>query len=258
MYAQICHKICIYMQKIYLILVCINMHTIYINMHTICIQYADICIKYAQNNPLHRLQHSKYADYMQNICKIYAQICKKNYAQIMHKIYRMCTTLCLAYHDFAIYMHSPLCWCKNVISKLQPIANTCLNLRNEKSICEFLRNWQLRNLAKLVFGNLANLAKHIYNCERSFCETLLNSYLRNLRNIAEHGKTLPNTNCESCESCIALRNYDPKSLKQLCYNGSRDHLKTNTWRCHCRQAARRQSPMAPGWYLSASASRSAL
>ena len=50
-----------------------------------------ICKLYAKNMQLHRLQHSKYANYMQKICKKYAQyatkICNK-YAinmQNMHK-----------------------------------------------------------------------------------------------------------------------------------------------------------------------------
>ena len=51
----------------------------------------QICKKYAKNIPLHRLQHSKYANYMQKMCIKYAQyatkICNK-YAinmQNMHK-----------------------------------------------------------------------------------------------------------------------------------------------------------------------------
>ena len=63
-YAQ---NMLIYAQNMHSI--CINMHKLCINIHQICIEYADICIKYAQNMPLHRLQHSKYANYMQIICK---------------------------------------------------------------------------------------------------------------------------------------------------------------------------------------------
>ena len=66
-------------------------------MHITCIKYPEniqihhICIKYAQNMPSNRLQHSKYADYMQKISKKYSQyankICKKHAKnmQNMHK-----------------------------------------------------------------------------------------------------------------------------------------------------------------------------
>ena len=43
--------------------VCINMHTLCINMHQNASKMHQKCIKYAENKPLIRLQHSKYADY---------------------------------------------------------------------------------------------------------------------------------------------------------------------------------------------------
>ena len=85
------------------------MNTVCINMHQICIKYASNmqkkkCRKYAENMPLHKLQHSKYADYMQKTyakkCSICNKICKK-YAKNMRKS--------MYWHILHIYMHSPLC-----------------------------------------------------------------------------------------------------------------------------------------------------
>ena len=66
--------------------------------------------KYAENMPLHRLQHSKFANYMQKICKNNAQYATK-YAKNMQLICRTCISLCIGI--FCIYMHSPLCWCES-------------------------------------------------------------------------------------------------------------------------------------------------
>ena len=60
-----------------------NMYKYAANMH-------KTCKEYAKNIPLHRLRHSKYANYMQKICKKYAlyatKICKK-YAQNMQNMH---------------------------------------------------------------------------------------------------------------------------------------------------------------------------
>ena len=51
----------------------------------------QICRKYAENMPLHRLQHSKYAEYMQKICSI----CNKNMQKNMQSKCRICISLCM-------------------------------------------------------------------------------------------------------------------------------------------------------------------
>ena len=66
--------------------------------------------QYAQNMPLHRIQHSKYAESLQVICKQYANNMlnmQQKYAKNMHLICRICTSLCIGI--FYIYVHSPLC-----------------------------------------------------------------------------------------------------------------------------------------------------
>ena len=79
------------------------------NMHLIC-----ICMpKYAQNMPLHRLQHSKYANYMH---KIYTHI----YAQNMHII---CINMHHVWSKCAVNMHK-IC-----------IKYAIINVANMQNIC---------------------------------------------------------------------------------------------------------------------------
>ena len=56
-----------------------------------------ICKKYAKNMPLHRLQHSKYAIYMQKICSI----CNKNMQKICKNMQNMHKSMYL--HILHIY-----------------------------------------------------------------------------------------------------------------------------------------------------------
>ena len=102
-YAKYMHKICIYICiKYACIWYAYNMYKYASNMH-------QICIKYTENMPLHRLQHSKYADYMQKNMQKICSICNKNMQKYMQLIFRICISLCISI--FCIYMHSPLCWC---------------------------------------------------------------------------------------------------------------------------------------------------
>ena len=60
----------------------------------------QICTKYAKNMPLHRPQHSKYATYMQFICKKICSICNKNMQKICKNIQNMHKSMYL--HIYAL------------------------------------------------------------------------------------------------------------------------------------------------------------
>ena len=89
-YAYICIKYAFDMQKYEF-----NMYKYAVNMH-------KICTKYAQNMPLHRLQHGKYAIYtsMQFICKKICSICNKNMQKICKNIQNMHKSMYL--HIYAL------------------------------------------------------------------------------------------------------------------------------------------------------------